>query len=97
VKDSIKIPRVPAELVTECESRALPLRQSALNCYIILLVRSRNSSVGIATGYGLVDRGVGVLVPVGSRIFSSSRRPDRLWGPPNLLSSGYPGGKAAGA
>jgi hypothetical protein len=38
--------------------------------------RSR-SSVGIATGYALDDLGVGVRVPVGSRIFlfSSSSRP----------------------
>jgi hypothetical protein len=26
-----------------------------------------------------------------SRIFSSPRCPDRLWGPPNLLSNGYRG------
>jgi hypothetical protein len=52
---------------------------------------SRDSVVGIATGYGLDDRGVGVPVSVGSRIFSSPRRPDQLWGPPNLLSSGYQG------
>jgi hypothetical protein len=62
---------------------------------------SRDSAVGIATGYGLDDRGVGVRIAVESRIFSSPRRPDRLWGPPNLLSNGYwrlvPGGKAAGA
>jgi hypothetical protein len=45
--------------------------------------------VGIATGCGLDGRGVGVLVPVGSRIFSSS--PDLLWGSPNLLSNGYLG------
>jgi hypothetical protein len=32
--------------------------------------------VGIATSYGLDDR-----VPVGSRIFSTSRRPDQIWGP----------------
>jgi hypothetical protein len=50
---------------------------------------SRDGSVGIATSYGLDDRGVGVLVPVGSRILSSPRRPDRLWGPPSLLSNGY--------
>jgi hypothetical protein len=37
--------------------------------------RSRDSAVGIATGYGLDDRGVGVRVPVGSRIFSTSSRP----------------------
>jgi hypothetical protein len=53
--------------------------------------KSRDSVVGIATGYGLDDRGVGVRDPVGLRIFSSPRRPDRLWGPPNLLSKGYRG------
>jgi hypothetical protein len=52
---------------------------------------NRDSSVGIATGYKLGDGGVGVRVPVGSRIFSSPRRPDRLLGPPSLLSNGYLG------
>jgi hypothetical protein len=68
-----------------------------LNLYVLSL-RSRDSIVRIATSYGLNDRGVGVRVPLGSRIFSSSRRPDRLWGPPNLLSVGYggllPGGQS---
>jgi hypothetical protein len=63
-----------------------------------LLLNSRDSSVGIATGYGLDDRQVGVRVLVGPRVFSSSRRPDRLWGPPSHLSNGYrrpfPRGKA---
>jgi hypothetical protein len=54
-------------------------------------VGSRDSSVGIATGYGLDDRGVGIRVPVESRIFSPSQRPYRLWGPPSLLSKGYRG------
>jgi hypothetical protein len=45
----------------------------------------RDSSVGIDTDCRLDDRGVGVRVSVRSRIFSSSRHPDRLWGPPNLL------------
>jgi hypothetical protein len=57
---------------------------------VLLNFDSRDSSVGIATGYGLDDRGVGVRVPVGLRIFSP-RRPDRLWGPPSLLSKGYRG------
>jgi hypothetical protein len=48
-----------------------------------ILERSLDSVVGIATGYG--------LDAVGSRIFSSPRRPDRLWGPLNLLSSEYRG------
>jgi hypothetical protein len=52
---------------------------------------SWDSVVGIATGYGMDDRGVGVRVPVGSRIFSSPRRSDRLWGPASLLSNGYRG------
>jgi hypothetical protein len=43
---------------------------------------SRDGGVGIATGYGLDYRGVGVRVPVGSRI-SSSPRPNRLWSPPS--------------
>jgi hypothetical protein len=41
-------------------------------------IGSRDSVVGIATSYGLDDRGVGVRVPVGSRIFCSPNRPDRL-------------------
>jgi hypothetical protein len=65
-----------------------------------IIIRSRDSAVGIATGYGLDDREVGVRVPVGSRIISPCR-PDQLWGAPNLLYNGYrelfPGGKAAGA
>jgi hypothetical protein len=68
--------------------------------FVFYLMMSRDSVVGIAISYGLDGRGVGVRVPVGSRIFSSPRRPDRLWGSPNLLSNGYrgsfPGGKAAG-
>jgi hypothetical protein len=52
---------------------------------------SRDSAVGIVTGYWLDDRGVGVRVPVRSRIFTSPCRPDRLWGLPNLLRNGYRG------
>jgi hypothetical protein len=52
---------------------------------------SWDSSVGIATGYGLGNRGVGVRVPLESTNFSSPRRPDQLWGPPSLISNGYRG------
>jgi hypothetical protein len=50
---------------------------------------NQDSVVSIAIGYGLDDRGVGVLVLLGSRIFSSPCRPDWLWGPRNLLPNGY--------
>jgi hypothetical protein len=62
-----------------------------INIFISGLLRSRDNVIDIATGYGLDDRGAGVRVPVWSRIFSSPCRPDRLWGPPNLLSNGYRG------
>jgi hypothetical protein len=39
---------------------------------------SLDSPGGIATGYGLDDRGVEVRVPEGSRVFHSARRPDSL-------------------
>jgi hypothetical protein len=62
---------------------------------------SRDSAVGIATGYGLDSWGVGVPVPLGAKFLFSPRRPHRVWAPPSLLSNGYrgsfPGGKAAGS
>jgi hypothetical protein len=57
----------------------------------MLFTKSRDSVVGIATGYGLNDRGIGVRVLVGSRTFSSPHHPDWLWSPPNLISNGYQG------
>jgi len=56
----------------------------------------RDSSVGIATGYGL--DGPGIEPRWGDEIFRT--RPDQPWGPPSLVCNGYrafPGGKAAGA
>jgi hypothetical protein len=68
---------------------------------ITILRLLSDSAVGIAADYGLDDRRVGVWVSVGSRIFSSQRPPERLWGPPNPLYDGYgrffPRGKAAKA
>jgi hypothetical protein len=63
--------------------------------------RIRDSAVGVATGYELDDRGVGVRVPVGSRIFSMWSRPTLGLTQPPILYNGYwgsfSGGKAAGA
>ena len=52
----------------------------------------RDSSVGIATGYGL--HGPGIASRWGGEIFHTC--PDWPWGPPSLLYNGYqvfPGGK----
>jgi hypothetical protein len=49
-----------------------------LYLYFIPITLRRDSVVGIETSYGLDDRGVGVRVPVVSKMFSSPRRPDRL-------------------
>jgi hypothetical protein len=50
---------------------------------------SRDSSVGIALGYVLDDRGSRVRLPAGGwEFFSSPPCPERLWGPPSLLSNG---------
>jgi hypothetical protein len=56
-----------------------------------MILTSRDSSVGIATGYVLDDQGVGVRAPVGARIFTPPCRPHWPWSPPNLLSNGYRG------
>jgi hypothetical protein len=50
------------------------------------MVRSRDSSVGIATGYRLDDPG---SIPDSARFIPYLQRPDRLWGPPSLLYNGY--------
>jgi hypothetical protein len=64
-------------------------------------VRSRDSVVGLATGYGLDDRGVGVRVPVVVRIFSSPSRQTGSGVHPASYRMGtggsFPGSKAAGA
>jgi hypothetical protein len=67
--------------------------------YMLILFRSWDSSVGIATCYRLDGRGS--VRGRGKRFFFSPQRPDRLWGPPWLPSNGtggcFQGGKAAGA
>jgi hypothetical protein len=69
----------------------LASRCLAMRLHVTILLNVQIRGAGIATSYGLDDRGVRVWVPVGSRIFPSPNRPDRLWGPPNLLSNGYRG------
>jgi hypothetical protein len=67
-----------------------------------LFVPSRDSAVGIATGYGLDERGVGVRIPGGGKNFHLSMSCIPALGPtqppiqwvPGALS---PRGKAAGA
>jgi hypothetical protein len=58
------------------------------------LIGSRDSVVGIATGYGLDDRGVGLRVPIGPRIFSTLSRPAQGYTQPPI--QWFPGGKVAG-
>jgi hypothetical protein len=58
--------------------------------FSFLTVR-RDSAVGIAISYWLDDQGFVLRVPMGSRIFTSPCRSDRLWGLPNHLSNWYCG------
>jgi hypothetical protein len=54
-------------------------------------IKSRDSSVGIATGYVLNDQYSGFRFPTGKRLgiffFSTAFRP--AWGPPIFLSNGH--------
>jgi hypothetical protein len=51
-----------------------PMKSIKIKYTMAYTIRSRDNAVGIATGYGLDDQGVGVRVPVGARIFSSPQR-----------------------
>jgi hypothetical protein len=73
-----------------------------LHGYILKHAFLIDSSVGMALGYGLDDRGSGFRFSTETGNFSLPPRPERLWDPPSLLSNGYrggsfPGAKAAGA
>jgi hypothetical protein len=73
--------------------------------YIMKLLpfkESRDSSVGIALGYGLDDRGSGVRFPAGVGNFSLNHRVKNGSGVhpascPKGNRGSFPGGKAAGA
>jgi hypothetical protein len=67
-----------------------------------IVYRSRDSSVGIALGYGLDDRGSRVRFPAGAGNFSLHYRVKNGCGAhpasyPMGTRGSYPGGKAAGA
>jgi hypothetical protein len=51
-------------------------------------VWERVRSVGIGTGYRLDGQ---CTIPGSARLFSYPQRPDRLWGPPTVLSNMYQG------
>jgi hypothetical protein len=69
--------------------------------YIYTTYGSRDSVLGIATGYWVDGQEVGVRFLVGSRIFSSPHRPDRFWAHPSFYpmdtGGSFPEGKATGA
>jgi hypothetical protein len=101
LKSSLVIGYVKAERETDISEFLVSILTCLTGREDFSRFMSRDNTVGIATGYGMEDRGVGVRVTVGSRIFSSRRRPDRIWGLASLLSNGYweflPRGNVAGA
>jgi hypothetical protein len=51
-----------------------------------------DSSVGIAMGYGLKNRGIrSSIAGRGKKFFPSAQCPDLIWDPPNLVYNGYRG------
>jgi len=67
-------------ILVNFETVKIKVRMNVLNS----LISGRDSSVGIATRYGLDGPGSN---PGGGEIFRT--RPDRPWGPPGLLYNGY--------
>jgi hypothetical protein len=65
-------------------------------CRYKYIVRSRNDVVGITTGYRLDDGGVGVRVPVRSRIFVFSTLPRPVLGPTQPPIQWVPGALSPG-
>jgi hypothetical protein len=65
---------------------------AAIKVHFCICYKSRDSSVGIALGYGLDDRGSRVRFPTGAENFSLHHRIQTgPWGPPSLLSNVYHG------
>jgi hypothetical protein len=74
-KYTTAVPSTSLEILTPFDVICFSLLKTPLNKKNYPISCSRDSIVGIVTGYGLDDREVGVWVPVGSRIFSTSSRP----------------------
>jgi hypothetical protein len=73
-----------------------------VNVFLITLIRASDSSVGIALGYGLDDRGSRVRFPAGAGNFSLHHRFQNGSGAhpasyPMGTGGSFSGGKAAGA
>jgi hypothetical protein len=75
---------------TICQSTGILIIMTEFSFMVFRgFIVSRDSAVGIVTGYGMDGEWVRVRVPVGARFFFFPRRPDRFWGPPSLLSNRY--------
>jgi hypothetical protein len=78
---------------SQIQIKRVPLEQnrSVRIYYQVNFVHNKcqDSAVGIAAGYGLNGRGIGVRVPVGSRFVPFPRRPDWLWGSLSLQYNRY--------
>jgi hypothetical protein len=68
-----------------------PGYQSSRFRMFVDFLKRRDSTIGIATDYGLVGQGTRVRIPVRARFISSPRHSDRFWGTPSLLCNGYRG------
>ena len=83
-----------AILTCSIRSRVKSTRHTGKTVLYVLYVLGRDSSLGIATRYGLGGAGIGSRW---GRDFPYP--PDRPWNPTSLLHNGYranPGGKTAG-
>jgi hypothetical protein len=84
-----------------CEMKHADNKTSPL-CARFVHCESRDSSVGVALGYGLDDRGSRVRFPAGAVNFSLHNRVQNCSGAhpasyPMGTGGTFPGGKAAGA
>lgn len=63
--------------------------KSSLTRFLLWKLTRKCQGVSIATGYLPGGRGVGVRATTRTKLFSSSRRPDRFWAQPSVLPNEY--------